>query len=258
MQVHVLASGSTGNAVCFNMGKTKILIDAGISARRIEQGLDKIGLKASDLDAVLITHEHTDHVKGIDVFVRRHHIPVFARPKTWEMISCRDKLPSNCIRYLESELELKDIYIKTFKISHDAVDPVGFCLYSEKYKCVLATDLGVVTKEVEEAISLADLVILESNHDLAMLKNGSYPIYLKNRIVGNKGHLSNVQAGNLLARVKKKPNMRVFLAHLSQENNMPSIAYNTVSQILTEAGHEVGKDIFLKCTSAQQLCSYIA
>src|SRR5690606_34555776 len=142
MQVHVLASGSTGNAVFLEMGKTKILIDAGISARRIEQGLDKIGCKASELDAILITHEHIDHIKGIDVLVRRHHIPVYARPKTWEMMGCRDKLPGSCIRYLESELELEDIFIKPFSISHDAVDPVGFCLHSGKYKWVLATDLG--------------------------------------------------------------------------------------------------------------------
>lgn len=258
MQVHVLASGSTGNAVFFNMGKTKILIDAGISARRIEQGLDKIGVKASDLDAILITHEHTDHVKGIDVLVRRHHIPVYARPKTWEMISCRDKLPNNCIRYLESELMLQDIYIKPFTISHDAVDPVGFCLHREKCKFVLATDLGVVTKEVEEAISLADLVILESNHDLAMLKNGSYPMFLKNRIIGSKGHLSNVQAGKLLAKVKKKPNMRVFLAHLSQENNLPHIAEKTVANILKEEGCLVGEEVILHRTFPQTISSFIA
>lgn len=258
MQVHVLASGSTGNAVYFNMGETRVLIDAGISARRIEQGLAQVGVKASDLDAILITHEHTDHIKGIDVLVRRHHVPVFARPKTWEMISCRDKLPSHCIRFLEAELELQEMYIKPFAISHDAVDPVGFCLHYQNSKYVLATDLGVVTKSVEEAVSLADLVILESNHDINMVRTGDYPAFLKRRILGDVGHLSNIEAGKLLAKVKKKPNMRVFLAHLSQNNNLPSLAENTVAQVLQDNGCILGEEVILHRTSAQQLCSYIA
>lgn len=258
MQVHILASGSSGNAIYFQVGETRILIDAGISARRIEHGLASVGVKACDLDGILVTHEHTDHVKGIDVFVRRHHIPVFARPKAWDMMSFRDKLPSNCIKFLEADLELKDLYIKPFSISHDAIDPVGFSLFSHNFKGVVATDLGVVNKEVKEALCLADIAILEANHDIKMLKGGSYPAFLKNRILSSKGHLSNIEAGKLLANIKKKPNMQVFLAHLSQENNRPSIAYNTVSQILTKAGYEVGTDISIKCTSAQQVCSYIA
>ncbi len=258
MQVHVLASGSTGNAILFRSPRAQVLIDAGISCRRIEQGLARVGVKAGDLDAVLITHEHNDHVKGIDVLVRKHHIPVFAKARTWQMISCQDKLPSDCVKLLENELELKDLYIRPFATSHDAVEPVGFCLFNNKIKSVVATDLGIINRDLIEAISLADIVVLEANHDINMVKNGSYPAFLKNRILGNKGHLSNIAAGKLLASVNKKATMQVFLAHLSQENNRPSIAYNTVNQILTEAGHEVGKDIFLKCTSAHQLCSYIA
>ncbi|HZK42911.1 MAG TPA: MBL fold metallo-hydrolase [Syntrophomonadaceae bacterium] len=258
MQVHVLASGSSGNAVYFQMGKTRILIDAGITARRIEQGLDKVGVKASELDAILVTHEHLDHVKGIDVLVRRHHIPVFARPKTWEMIKCRDNLPSNCVKCLDSDLELPDMYIKPFPISHDAVDPVGFCLYNQNRKYVLATDLGVVTEVVEDAINMADLVILESNHDLAMLRNGSYPRFLKKRIESCEGHLSNVEAGQLLAKVNKKPNMSVFLAHLSQENNMRHVAENTVTHILKESGCVVGEDIILHRTYPNTISSFIA
>ncbi len=258
MQVHVLASGSTGNAVYFKMGKTQVLIDAGISARRIEQGLAKVGVRAADLDGILITHEHTDHIKGIDVLVRKHHIPVWTKPKTWEMISCRDKLPADCVKFLEADLELNDLYIKPFTISHDAVDPIGFCLYRNNFKSVVATDLGIINRELIEALTLSDVAVLEANHDIAMLKNGRYPAFLKNRILSNKGHLSNIEAGKLLANIKKKPNMQVFLAHLSQENNRPSIAYNTVSQILAESGYEVGNEISIKCTSAYQVCSYIA
>lgn len=258
MQVHVLASGSTGNAILFRSPQAQVLIDAGISCRRIEQGLAKVGVKAGDLDAILITHEHNDHVKGIDVLVRKHQIPVYAKAKTWQMINCQDKLPSDCVKILENELELKDLYIRPFATSHDAVEPVGFCLFNNKIKSVLATDLGIINQELIEAVSLADIVVLESNHDINMVKTGTYPAFLKKRILGDEGHLSNIAAGKLLAHVKKKEQMQVFLAHISQENNRPSIAYNTVNQILTAAGLDVGKDIFLQCTSAHEVRSYIA
>ncbi|NLJ71954.1 MAG: MBL fold metallo-hydrolase [Syntrophomonadaceae bacterium] len=258
MQVHILASGSSGNAIFFQMGSTKVLIDAGISAKRIELGLASVGVRAEELDAILITHEHSDHVKGIDVLVRRHQIPVFARPKTWEQISCQEKLPSACVKYLEDDLELNNLYIKPFPISHDAVDPVGFTLFSGNFKGVVATDLGLVDEAVSDALEMADIAILEANHDVQMLRNGAYPTFLKERILGNRGHLSNIEAGKLLANIKKKPNMQVFLAHLSRENNLPSLAYNTVTDILTQAGYELGTDIELRCASSYKVCSYIA
>ncbi len=258
MQVHILASGSSGNAIFFQMGARKILIDAGISAKRIELGLASVGVKAADLDAILITHEHSDHVKGLDVLVRRHQIPVFARPKTWEQISCMEKLPSACVKCLEEDLELNNLYIKPFSISHDAVEPVGFALFSGNFKGVVATDLGIVNEELSAALEMADIAILEANHDVQMLRNGDYPSFLKERILGNRGHLSNVEAGKLLADIKKKPNMQVFLAHLSRENNLPSLAYNTVTDILTKAGYELGTDIELRCASSYKVSSYIA
>lgn len=248
MQIHILASGSTGNAVFIEMGGHKILIDAGISTRRIEQGLAAVGIKAGELDAVLITHEHIDHIKGLDVLGRRYQMPVYARAATWEKIPCRNKLPSECCCELGSSLELGPMQIEAFSISHDAVDPVGFSIRQGKLKCVLATDLGEVTPVVEKALAHADTVILEANHDPVMLKEGPYPAYLKRRISGSEGHLSNQEAGQVLARVPHSGIMQVFLAHLSQHNNHPRLALQTVTEILQSHGHHVGEEILLHRT----------
>lgn len=240
MQIHILASGSTGNAAFIEMGGRKILIDAGISTRRIEKGLAEVGFDPSQLDAVLITHEHIDHIKGLDVLVRRYKVPVYTRPATWEKIPCRDKLPRECCCELGSSLDLGTMKIVPFAISHDAADPVGFCLLHSRSKTVLATDLGKITPTVEAALAYSNHLILESNHDPLMLKEGPYPSYLKKRISGPQGHLSNQEAGILLARVAHKGVMQVFLAHLSQQNNFPHLAIGTVNGILQEKDcHEI-------------------
>lgn len=236
MQIHILASGSTGNAAFIEMGGHKILIDAGISTRRIEKGLAGVGFDPSQLDAIFITHEHTDHIQGLDVLVRRYKVPVYTRPATWEKIPCRDKLSRECCRELGSSLDLGTMKIVPFAISHDAADPVGFCLLHSRSKTVLATDLGKVTPTVESALAYANHLILESNHDPLMLKEGPYPSYLKKRISGPQGHLSNQEAGILLARIPHKGVMQVFLAHLSQQNNFPHLAMGTVNGILQQKG----------------------
>lgn len=236
MQIHILASGSTGNAAFIEMGGHKILIDAGISTRRIERGLAEVGFDPSQLDAILLTHEHSDHIQGLDVLVRRYKIPVYTRPATWEKIPCRDKLPVECCRELSASLNLGSMKIVPFGISHDAVDPIGFCLLQGNAKTVLATDLGQITPTVEAALAYADILILESNHDPIMLKEGPYPTYLKKRISGPQGHLSNQEAGRILARLPHTGTMQVFLAHLSQQNNFPHLAMGTVEEILTQQG----------------------
>lgn len=257
MQVHILASGSTGNSVLLQLGGKNILIDAGISARRIEQGLAGVGVKAGELDCVLITHEHIDHIKGLDVLVRRHKVPVYTRPGTWEGIPCRSKLPSQCCCEIYNSLDIGPVTVETFPISHDANDPVGFCFFWQQTKCTLATDLGMITPPVKDAVKNARLAILESNHDLDMLQTGPYPSFLKQRIKGAKGHLSNLDAARLLASVGEQAPMEVFLAHLSQQNNTPSLAEKTVAGFLTEQGFEVGRDIILHRTHADRTASCI-
>lgn len=257
MQIHILASGSTGNAVFIEMGGHKILIDAGITTKRIEQGLAAVGADPSQLDAVLITHEHIDHVKGLDVLIRRYKLPVYTRAATWEKIPCREKLPAECCLDLEDSLHIGSMKIEPFAISHDAVNPVGFVMMQGDQKWVLATDLGEVTPVVENALEYANTIILESNHDPFMLKEGPYPAYLQKRISGPQGHLSNQQAGRVLARVSRAGVLRVFLAHLSQQNNLPHIALQTVSEILQKSGCSVGEEILLQRTFPASTASWV-
>lgn len=257
MQVHVLASGSTGNSVYFQMGKTKILVDAGISTKRIERGLAKIGLKVSELDGVLITHEHTDHIKGLDVLIRKYELPTYTRAKTWERIKCKDKFSPCCCIEIGETFTIGDIDIEAFNIPHDAADPVGFGFYYQQRKWVLATDFGEITPEVKKAVRNADLLVLESNHDKRMLTDGPYPGFLKRRISSELGHLSNTDAARLICSLpfQNRP-IHVFLAHLSKTNNLPELAERTVKDILRENSLLVGEQIILHRTYPNQMSSY--
>lgn len=257
MQLHILASGSTGNAIYFDFGGAKILVDAGISTRRIERGLAEIGVKAGDLDGILITHEHIDHIKGIDVITRKYELPVYARPATWTRISCRDKLPGKCIKYIEGVFSLGGVDIEPFNTSHDAVDPLGFCFHYQRQKWVLATDLGVVTPEVAKALSRADGAVLEANHDPEMLSNGPYPQVLKQRIRSRHGHLSNYDTARVLAGIPRLETMQVFLAHLSQQNNHPRLAMQTVGEILRRQGCDLHREVILHPTFPDRTVSFV-
>ncbi|MDD3269505.1 MAG: MBL fold metallo-hydrolase [Syntrophomonadaceae bacterium] len=257
MQLHILASGSSGNAVFFEFGGTKILVDAGISTRRIERGLAAIGVGAAELDGILITHEHIDHIQGLDVLVRRYKLPVYARPATWSGIACRDKLPGECIKYIEGNFSLGAVEVEPFKISHDAADPLGFCLYYQQQKWVMATDLGVVTREVEQALSHADGAVLESNHDPEMLRTGPYPQMLKQRIRSTQGHLSNYDTAKVLASIPRLESMQVFLAHLSQQNNHPRLAMQTVGEILLKNGCDLKREVVLHPTFPDRTVSFV-
>ncbi len=235
-QVHVLASGSKGNAIYIQSGGTGLLIDAGISARRIASGLAEIGVKPADLSGILITHEHRDHVAGLPVFCRKYGVPVYAKEATWYGLACRREIEPVCCRILPETVRLGELTVDPFSIPHDAADPVGFVLTNNGAKCTVATDVGFVTETVRAALADADVVILESNHDVNMLKNGPYPRMLQQRILSNRGHLSNADAAWTLAKLPPKPSMDVFLAHLSHENNTPNLAFNTVRDVLDTAG----------------------
>ncbi len=249
MRVCTLASGSSGNSVYVEGGGTSVLIDAGLSGKAITGALDTIGVNASELDAILVTHEHTDHIKGVGVMARKFDLNVFATENTWEEIMPAIGKVSECNRMtLEAgrALEIGGLQIEHFATSHDAVDSVGYCLYSEGVKIGVATDTGCLTNTARSCLEEADLLVFEANHDLHMLKAGSYPWYLKQRILGNRGHLSNIAAGNCLSSLVGGNTKAVILAHLSKENNLPELAYSTVAEVLAQSGLVPGRDFALE------------
>lgn len=232
MQLSVLSSGSKGNATYIELDGTRLLVDAGISARRIDSALKSLGTSAKELDGVLLTHEHIDHVKGVETLLKKYRLPVFSRQKT--LASLKGDFPRACMHPIGETLEVGAVRIDCFHIPHDAADPVGYRLSGSEC-CTVATDLGFVTSSVQEAIDGSDVLVLEANHDTKLLKEGRYPWPLKQRILSNRGHLSNADAGWALARLKKQPRTTV-LAHLSEENNIPAVARASVETILARAG----------------------
>lgn len=244
--VSMLASGSKGNAAYIRCGHTHILIDAGISCRRIEKGLQQYGCSLHDLDAVFITHEHADHVNGITTLLKRTQIPVYTTQETWQAMGRKvEAFPDRFVR-LTRRVGLKDIQVVPFAISHDAARPVGYTVYHGDSKITLATDLGYISQDVEQAAAYSDILILEANHDEEMVKNGPYPYALQNRILSRWGHLSNRTAAAFLAQLPAKRMMRVLLAHRSEKNNTPALSLHTVRSILGQYGKVIGQDILLR------------
>lgn len=256
MQLHILASGSTGNAIFIELGGAKFLVDAGISARRVEKGLREVGVDPCELDAILVTHEHSDHVSGLPVFTRKFKVPVFTRRRTWDAFQPTNHVEAEFRRELGTRLEIGGVCVEPFAISHDAAEPVGYSFRHGDLKCVVATDMGCVSERVEQDISYADVMVFESNHDVAMLRNGPYPEYLKKRILGTRGHLSNLETGRCLARMGKKQGLHVFLAHLSQHNNCPELALSTVEQVLDQQGIRLEQDLFLHLAHPRETVSF--
>ncbi len=243
-----LFSGSSGNALYLGCGDTHLLIDAGMSGSKITNELEKIGLRPDRLSAILITHEHSDHIAGVGILSRRYDLPVFANEATWEAM--RPKVGNICeknVRVFEtgSDFLIGDIDIMPFAIPHDAAEPVGYSFYAGQSKLSVATDLGTVKESWMKQIAHSDLVLLEANHDVEMLKAGRYPYELKRRILGNKGHLSNDAAGKAAAALVKRGVQAIVLGHLSGENNFPELAYQSVCCVLQEEGFEAGRDVML-------------
>lgn len=236
MRVSVLASGSAGNATFVQLGGTKLLVDAGISARRIRAGLAGIGVAVEELSGVLITHEHRDHIGGLAMLAKKYALPVYARPETFRSMALGEALPAKCRVAIGDRFGVGGVKVEAFNIPHDAADPVGFSIYGERIKCTVATDLGFVTSSVQKALDDSDVLVLEANHDVDLLERGSYPRHLKRRIMSNRGHLSNYDAAWALVRMKKRAHTKVFLAHLSERNNRPEVARDTVRAVIERQG----------------------
>ncbi|MBD2860688.1 MBL fold metallo-hydrolase [Paenibacillus oceani] len=235
----VLASGSTGNSLLVDHEGTKVLVDAGLSAKKIEQLMEERGVRGSELDAILITHEHSDHIKGVGALARKHDLPVYANEKTWEALNKHlGALAEEKIKVMEtgSVVEFGGLQVESYPISHDAAEPVGYCFHDGDTKLSLATDLGYVSSKVKEKIADSDAIILESNHDIEMLRMGKYPWNIKRRILGDTGHLSNEAAGEALCDILTGKTETVYLAHLSRDHNLMDLAKLTVNNILEERG----------------------
>lgn len=254
MEISVLASGSTGNAVYVQADETRILIDGGISTRAITRKLADIGIDAGALDAVLVTHEHCDHTKGLATFGKKYDVPIYARYDAWRaMPTVAKAVAQHNRRIIRDSLDIGRCKVEVFDTSHDAADPVGFNIFGEDKKFSLATDLGCVSNRVKTALKASDFLVFESNHDVNMLNQGSYPAYLKRRILSAQGHLSNEDAGHTLAELAcDKPHMQIMLAHLSRENNRPDTAKTTVETILESAGLQLEKEVAVKLTSPEE------
>jgi phosphoribosyl 1,2-cyclic phosphodiesterase len=249
MRACTLASGSSGNATYIEGDEASVLVDAGLSGKAITCQLESQNINPLSLQGILVTHEHTDHIKGVGILARKYGLQVYATEKTWDEISpVIGKVPpyNQCILEQGRALEIGDLKIEHFKSSHDAVDSVGFCFHSGDTKVGVSTDTGFLTNNARKCLVDSDLLIFEANHDVHMLRNGSYPWALKKRISSDKGHLSNTAAGHCLASLTCGKTKGIILAHLSRENNLPELAYSTVAAILKEAGLSPDKEFSLE------------
>lgn len=232
LSAHSLASGSSGNSILVRDGDTALLIDAGMGIRRLTAAMAEFEMNAADLSAILITHEHSDHITGAVRMARRYNVPLISTAPTLAAIPEAESVPHRVID-AGGEMAFGNVLVRSFAISHDAVCPVGYSVNSNSAKVCSVTDTGMLTPELIREAESADLLILESNHDVDMLRTGPYPYYLKRRISGDRGHLSNDTAAGLLVELAaKEREMSVWLAHLSQTNNTPSIALTTAQYML--------------------------
>lgn len=233
MKLCSIASGSSGNCIFVGTDATHLLVDVGISGKRTENGLNSIGYSLNQIDGILITHEHSDHIKGLGVLSRKYHIPIYATQKTIYEIRGNSSLGTISedlfvpIKADES-FKIKDIIVEPMHTSHDAADPVAYRMKYGRKKIAIATDLGTYNEYTVECLKGMDLLFLEANHDVNMVQVGPYPYRLKQRILGEYGHLSNEVSGKLLKKLVHENLQGVVLGHLSKENNMPELAYETV------------------------------
>ena len=238
MRLCSIASGSSGNCIYVGSDSTHLLVDTGISKKRIEEGLAELEIKGDELDGILITHEHSDHIQGLGVFCRKYEVPIYATKGTIAGIcACKTlgNMPDGLFREIVSDkvFNIGDLTVKPFSISHDANEPTGFRIEGEDKAVAVATDLGLYNDYIVENLKDLDAVVLEANHDVHMVEVGPYPYPLKRRVLGEFGHLSNESSGRLLCEILHDKMKHIILGHLSKENNYPELAFETVKLEVT-------------------------
>ncbi len=226
-----LYSGSTGNSLLVKNDNTCILVDAGVSGIKIVEALNSIGIDITDIDAILVTHEHSDHIKSIGTLSKKYNIPVFANKETWKAMQTEaKKVPLDCQKtfLIDNNFSIGSLEICAFSIPHDAANPCGFNIFGSNKKISIATDIGHITPSIFTNLQNSSFLLLESNYDPEVLKCSSYPYQLKRRIAGPNGHLPNKDAGDIISKLIDSGLKSVMLGHLSKENNFPELAHQTV------------------------------
>lgn len=250
MRVSVLSSGSKGNTTYIETERAKILIDIGNTSKYVKEKLEDFGVKPEDLDGILITHTHVDHVKGLKVFDKKYKVPIYITDIMYKKLDYLEDYVS-----LSDEFDIKDIHITSIKTSHDTEDSRGYVISSNNSSIVYITDTGYINKKYFDILSNKDLYIMESNHDVEMLSNGRYPFQLRQRILSDKGHLSNYDSSKYLSSFIGNNTKYIMLAHLSEENNTEELAYNTLINRLNNDNKLSPNIIVLKQNKETELIS---
>lgn len=264
MRLCSIASGSSGNCIYVGSDNTHLLVDAGISGKKIEAGLNELGVKTSELDGILITHEHSDHIGGIGVVARKYGVPIYATEGTLKgllqskSVGQIDTSLFNVIKGDESFI-IEDLEITSINVSHDANEPVAYRIANNTHAVGVCTDLGKYDDSIVKGFSGVEALLIEANHDVNMLQVGKYPYVLKQRILGDKGHLSNEACGKLLCRLLHDDLRSVYLGHLSAENNLAELAYEAVRlEILMDDCKYAPDDFEIKIAKRDGLSQLLA
>lgn len=249
MRMCSIASGSSGNCIYIGSDTTHLLVDVGISGKKVMQGVESLGIRMDELNGILITHEHIDHVSGLGVLARKYHLPIYATGGTIQAIKKMSSLGVIDedlfeVIQVQDKFTIQDITVNSMKISHDAAEPVAYRFCSDGKKAAVITDLGTYDDYIVDNLRGMDALLMEANHDIHMLEVGPYPYYLKQRILGEHGHLCNEASGRLLSAVLHDNIKAVMLGHLSKENNMPELAYETVRLEITNSDTPYKADDF--------------
>lgn len=248
-----LYSGSSGNSIYLGTQSTHILIDAGVSGVRISKALEEINVNPASISAILVTHEHSDHILGAGIFSRKYNVPIYAREKTWKAMRRELGKIAECnIQIIHNDyFEIGDFDICNYSIPHDAADPVAYTFCVGGKKISVATDIGCITENIYKNVLGSDIALIESNHDVDMLYHGKYSWPLKQRILSDNGHLSNERAAEFVSELAKNGTKHIYLGHLSKENNYPELALKATTCALKESGINPNKDVHV-CVAARE------
>ncbi len=257
LQLYSIISGSSGNCSLITDGKANILIDCGTSGKKTAEALESLSVPPNRVNAILVTHEHIDHTKGVGIMSRKYNIPIYATEGTHSH-SDFGKIPDELIHIItpDASHEIAGIGITPFSIPHDAADPCGYVMSNGKTRIGIATDIGIMTDAIMSRISGCDSILLESNHDIDMLRFGEYPYALKQRILSDTGHLSNKAAAKAALELVRRGTKHIMLGHLSDKNNMPDIAQMEVYNHLKDNGVDVGTDVTLQVAERYKITAF--